>query len=87
MICPFRKCQIQEGAIVHEYFEDCYQEECPYYVPEQKYSNIIKPEHCMKALHSTDGWQKYSDELWKNAYERGKQDALNKKIGVNRSPF
>ena len=24
---------------------------------------------------TADDWQKYSDELWKNAYERGKQDA------------
>lgn len=24
---------------------------------------------------TADDWQKFSDELWKNAYERGKQDA------------
>lgn len=27
---------------------------------------------------TADDWQKYSDELWKNAYERGKADAYEK---------
>ena len=27
---------------------------------------------------TADDWQKFSDELWKNAYERGKADAYEK---------
>ena len=51
MICPFRKNREtikygynQENETVHEWFEDCYEEECPYYYTEN---------HCEKTDRET----------------------------------
>lgn len=38
-------------------------------------SNVV--EDCIDNAPTADDWQKYSDELWKNAYEKGKEDIIH----------
>lgn len=49
-----------------------------YWTYTHEYGDAIPIGWIMSGIDNTptaDDWQKYSDELWKNAYERGKQDA------------
>lgn len=48
MICPYRICKHQAGCYSHTYFEDCYEEECPFFVPEIKTENLIRPAYCKR---------------------------------------
>ena len=48
MICPYRIFKHQEGFYSHTYFEDCYEDECPFFVPEARTGDLIKPAHCKR---------------------------------------
>ena len=51
MICPYRKQKEVSHSIINtsirEYFADCYEEECPFYVKLEKGKE--KEEFCLKA--------------------------------------
>lgn len=44
-------------------------------ITDNGYSHYFEIFDIIDNAPTADDWQKYSDELWKNAYERGKQDA------------
>ena len=59
MKCPYRtitdtqKCGNRE--ITTTDFEECYGTECPFYVPEKRYSyNIFTAEYCGRAVEEKD---------------------------------
>lgn len=53
MKCPYRKIteRLDSGAgfDTHEYFAECYKEECPFYQPSSKFGAAVIPEYCGKA--------------------------------------
>ena len=53
MKCPYRKITERidsgDGFDTHEYFAECYKEECPCYVPENIFSGgIMTTEYCLR---------------------------------------
>ncbi len=54
MKCPYRKLTVHskimgDSTKTEEFFEDCYKEECPCYVPERHFSGGIRTtEYCLR---------------------------------------
>ena len=55
MKCPYRKLTVQSKIMdnltkTEEYFEDCYKEECPFYIPaNHTYGGALIPDYCRRA--------------------------------------
>lgn len=48
MKCPYRKRIDTVKGSTFEYFADCYEYDCPFYSPEQKYGNLIVNAGCTR---------------------------------------
>ena len=49
MKCPFRKQFIpQVTGETEEHYMECYRDECPFFVPETQFGNLIVQEHCAR---------------------------------------
>ena len=44
---------------------------------DEYYKGLGKAKVIADNAPTADDWQKYSDELWKNAYEKGKEDIIH----------
>lgn len=56
MKCPYRKAVYiyrnshDSETERHEEYEDCYKDDCPYYVPEKRWSNFVTSEACGRTI-------------------------------------